>query len=116
MDKGPMPEALGYNAVQLAVSWGEAGCGLLLLLGGLTRLAALAMIVVQLGAIFMVTYARGFSSFGGAFASGYEYNVALVAMCLTLALTGAGSLSVDAWWFRPRHKKHHEAPAEPAVV
>jgi uncharacterized membrane protein YphA (DoxX/SURF4 family) len=115
-DKGPMPEALHFNAVQLAVAWGEAACGLLLLVGGLTRVAALGMIVVQFGAINMVTYARGFSSFGGAFASGYEYNVALIAMCLCLALVGAGSLSVDGWWCAARQKKHREAPAEPVAV
>jgi uncharacterized membrane protein YphA (DoxX/SURF4 family) len=115
-EKGLMPEALNNAGVQLAVAWGEVGCGLLLLLGALTRLAALGMIVVQLGAIFMVTYARGFSTFGGAFASGYEYNVALVAMCLCLAVTGAGTLSVDGWWWKARHHKHHAAPTEPVGV
>ena len=74
------------------------------------------MIVVQVGAISMVTYARGFSSVGGAFASGYEYNVALVAMCLPLALTGAGTLSVDGWWRAARQKHHHAAVSEPVAV
>jgi uncharacterized membrane protein YphA (DoxX/SURF4 family) len=121
-EKGKLPEALYQNAVQFAVAWGEAGCGLLLLLGALTRIAALAMILVQVGAIYMVTYARGFSSFGGAFASGYEYNVALIAMCLALAVWGAGSLSVDAWWCAARKKKQQQSqaqalqPPQPAAV
>jgi uncharacterized membrane protein YphA (DoxX/SURF4 family) len=115
-DRGPMPEALQRNAVQLAVAWGETGCGILLILGAITRVAALAMIVVQVGAILMVTFARGFSSVGGAFASGYEFNIALVAMCLALALMGGGACSVDGRLWGRRQKQQHSAPSQPVAV
>jgi uncharacterized membrane protein YphA (DoxX/SURF4 family) len=82
------PEALGYAALQLAVAWGEVAGGLALLVGWPTRLAALAMLLVQGGAIYTVTFARGF-------VGGYEFNVALVAMCLALAFMGGGKLSLD---------------------
>jgi uncharacterized membrane protein YphA (DoxX/SURF4 family) len=101
-----LPGTLRYSAAQLAVAWGEILGGLALILGLFTRLAAAGMIVVQLGAIATVTYFKGFSFAHG---GGYEYNLALLAMCLSLVLTGAGLLSADAC-LKPRHKPHAAAP------
>jgi len=100
-EAGQPPETLRFAAGQLAVAWGELLCGVLLLLGLLTRAAALLMLVVQAGAIYTVTWAKGFSSMGG----GYELNVALLAMCLALLVAGGGVCSVDRWFAKKRHHK-----------
>jgi uncharacterized membrane protein YphA (DoxX/SURF4 family) len=94
------------SSVQLLVAWGELLGGIALLLGLLTRLAALGLIVIQVGAICTVTFQRGFAPLGGA---GYEYNVALIAMCVALFLLGSGALAVDRRLWRRR-----AAPAAPA--
>jgi putative oxidoreductase len=90
--KDLMPESLQSAAAQYAVAWGEVLGGAALLLGLLTRLSGLGLIIIQLGAIYTVTAARGFSFAQG---GGYEYNVALIGMCLALALSGAGPFSLD---------------------
>src|SRR5262249_15758836 len=86
------PETLSFHGVQLAVAWGELVGGFALLFGLLPRLAALGLIIIQIGAIYLVTAAKGFSFGAG---GGYEYNMVLVAMSLALVLTGGGQLSVD---------------------
>jgi uncharacterized membrane protein YphA (DoxX/SURF4 family) len=86
------PDSMRYAAAQIAVAWGELLGGAALLLGVLTRLAALGLVIIQVGAILTVTAARGFSAAAGV---GAEYNVALIAMCLALILTGGGPCSVD---------------------
>ena len=57
-------------------------------------------------------WARGFSAAGGA---GYEYNVALIGMCLALMLTGGGRLAVDQLLFARRAASARQ-PAPPPVV
>ena len=91
--KAELPGTLRYHAAQLAVAWGELVGGIALLLGLLTRWAAAGLLVIQIGAILTVTAARGFSFAAG---GGFEYNLALAAMCLTLILGGGGTLAVDS--------------------
>jgi len=98
-----LPEALSYQGVQLAVAWGELLCGVAMLLGLLTRLAALGLIVIMIGAIYTVTGAQGFSGAAG----GYEYNLAILAMCVVLIIKGAGTLSLDSWLASRRTAVHH---------
>jgi uncharacterized membrane protein YphA (DoxX/SURF4 family) len=99
-------------SVQLLVAWGELVGGIALLLGLLTRLAALGLIVIQVGAISTVTWEQGFSAAGGA---GYEYNLALIAMCLAVLAVGAGAWSLDGRLWR-RRRAAVEKPAVPAAV
>jgi len=87
-----LPETLTFHGVQLAVAWGELVGGFAMLLGLLTRLAALGLLVIQVGAVYLVTAEKGFSFARG---GGYEYNLVLLAMCLALVLMGGGALSVD---------------------
>jgi putative oxidoreductase len=112
-----VPTTLTFTGIQLAVSWGEFIGGVALLVGLLTRLAALGMIIIQAGAIILVTGARGFSPETGA---GYEYNIALLAMCLSLLILGAGKWSVD-WIETPKRRRLAaqaavETPAAPPVA
>jgi uncharacterized membrane protein YphA (DoxX/SURF4 family) len=90
--KAEPPASMRYAAAQIAVAWGELLGGAALLLGLLTRLAAVGLLIIQVGAILTVTAARGFSFAAG---GGFEYNIALIAMCLALILTGGGCCSVD---------------------
>ncbi|HKB36966.1 MAG TPA: DoxX family protein [Gemmataceae bacterium] len=105
--KGIPPESLNYAAAQLAVAWGELLGGFALLFGILTRLVAVGLIVIQVGAILTVTAARGFSFANG---GGYEYNIALIAMCVTLLLLGGGAWAADNFIFS-RGGKTQQAPA-----
>ena len=60
-------------------------------LGFLTRLAALGIIVIMGGAIATVHWPHGFSMQNG----GFEYNAAIIVMCLCLVLGGPGPIAVD---------------------
>jgi uncharacterized membrane protein YphA (DoxX/SURF4 family) len=93
----PMPGTLTWHGAQYAVAWGELLGGIALLLGLLTRVAALGLIIIQVGAIWTVTGMKGFSLAQG---GGYEYNLALIAMCLALVVVGGGTLAVDRFFRR----------------
>jgi uncharacterized membrane protein YphA (DoxX/SURF4 family) len=107
-----VPDALSYQWVQLLVAWGELLCGLAMLFGLFTRVAALALIVIMVGAIYTVTGPKGFSDLAGA---GYEYNLAIVAMCVVLIIKGSGPVSIDNW-FRSRAKAAEARPQHPVGV
>ncbi len=67
--------------------------GLLLLLGLLTRAAALALAVTMLVAIFSVHFANGLFMSN----NGYEFGLALLAGTAALAISGGGRASADRW-------------------
>ena len=95
-----MPPNSGQPAAaQLAVAWGELLGGVAMALGFLTRLAALGLIAIMAGAIYMVHGEHGFDIQQ----HGFEYNAAIIAMCLVLVLTGPGSVAVDRF-FRVKRK------------
>jgi putative oxidoreductase len=99
--------------VQALVAWGELACGVALLIGLGTRLASLGIIVIMVGAIYTVTWRRDFTSLptsrGFLIEVGYEYNYAIIAMCTSLIILGAGALSVDYLLWR----RKPEASAAP---
>jgi putative oxidoreductase len=103
-----MPEAMTYLWLQFLVSWGEFLGGIFLLLGLFTRISALCMIAIQVGAIWMVTYAQGFFARGG----GWEYNFVLIAACLAQFVVGGGAWSLDYLVLDSERKEAHrqEAP------
>jgi len=86
----PPPQVLP-GALQLAVAWGEVLGGAACALGILTRLAALGLAAIMVGAIVTVHGPHGFSLQHG----GYEYNLVLIVVCLSLVLLGAGTISLD---------------------
>ena len=96
LENASPPGGLGTHIVQLAVAWGELLGGVALLLGVWTRLVSGGMLVIQIGAIALSTGLRGFSITEG----GYEYNVALIAMCVALILTGSGPWAVERIRYR----------------
>ena len=67
--------------------------GLFILLGLFTRLGAFLLIITMIVAIFTVHLHNGLFVSNG----GYELNLALSATCISLAFSGAGRLSVDAY-------------------
>ena len=71
----------------------EAGGGLLLALGLLTPIAAAMLIAVMLVAVVSVHLTKGFFASGG----GYEYNLILAIAAVSIAFTGPGALSLDAF-------------------
>jgi len=77
--------------VQLGVAWGQLIGGIAMVFGFLTRLAAIGLIVVMAGAIAVVHWQNGFDIRQG----GFEYNFAIIMMCLCLVLGGPGPLAVD---------------------
>jgi len=97
-----MPEAFRHYAVQYMVAWGEVAGGAALLLGLLTRVAAVGLMLIQIGAIYTLTAARGLSFGTIAEGGGIEYNVILMVACLALATMGGGSLSLDHLLMRKR--------------
>ena len=74
--------------VQLAVAWCELAGGIALGLGLLTRWAALGIAGIMAGTIYWLTGAQGFKS-------GWDYNFAVIIMCLALIISGSGTLAVD---------------------
>jgi putative oxidoreductase len=86
----PPPKILPA-ALQLAVAWGELLGGAACALGLFTRLAALGLGAIMVGAIVTVTGRGGFSMLE----HGYEYNLVIIMVCLSLILLGPGTLSLD---------------------
>jgi putative oxidoreductase len=64
--------------------------GIALILGLLTRLAALGLAIDMLGAIFLVRIKGGFFIPNGA-----EFEILLFIACIALVIAGAGALSID---------------------
>jgi putative oxidoreductase len=71
----------------------ELGGGLLFALGLATPLAAFAIAVVMLNAIWAVHWKNGFWNSNG----GYEMNLFILATAAAVAVTGAGRFSLDSW-------------------
>jgi putative oxidoreductase len=75
----------------LLASLAEFVGGILVAVGFLTPLAAVALTAVMVVAVLTVHLKNGFFAQNG----GYEFNLALAGMALTLLLAGAGALSLD---------------------
>lgn len=72
--------------------------GLAILVGFLTQLAALGLGIIMVGAIN--TKIRMIKApFAAQDKTGWEMDLILLAGCITLFFTGAGSISFDSFWF-----------------
>jgi putative oxidoreductase len=87
-----MPALLAFLVI-LSESLGSLG----LILGFLTRVAALGCSSVMLGAIAMVHWQNGFfmNWFGKQAGEGFEYHILALGMALALLIGGGGKASVD---------------------
>jgi putative oxidoreductase len=98
---------VGFRApVVMAVLAGLAeASGLFFAAGFLTPLAALGIAVVMLTAIGVIHWAKGFWNSAG----GYEFNLVLLTVAISVAATGPGRFSIDraigwddnisgSWW------------------
>ena len=62
--------------------------GLAILIGILTRIASALLIIEMLGAILSVKLSKGF-------VGGYEFELLLISICLSLVIMGPGRISVE---------------------
>jgi putative oxidoreductase len=95
----PMPEI----AAPL-VAFTEFAGGIALVLGLLTRLAALGLTMVMFGAMFFVHMKNGFF-----LPNGIEFTLALAGATIALVTAGAGRLSIDSAFSRRRYETTHRA-------
>ena len=98
---------------QVVVAWGEVLGGAALLLGLFTRPAAVALAVLQGGAVALSLLEGVGNDKRGA----VDFNLALIVACVVLVVLGAARYSVDNYIKRMRRAKAAApAPAEPAAV
>ncbi len=90
-----MPAVVGY-----LVGLAQFAGGLAMLSGVFIRIGAMCIIVVMLGAIFLVHWPHGFD-LGK---NGYEYALTQLIIALALLLTGAGAFSLAALLPAPMRK------------
>jgi uncharacterized membrane protein YphA (DoxX/SURF4 family) len=109
--------------LQPVVAWTEIVCGGAIVLGFLTRLSALGLACVMLGAVYVAWQGRGFGGeeIGatvkfGYLRSGAEFPFALLAQSLATILLGGGAFSVDYCIRRARGKSGVPAAAHAAVA
>ena len=81
-----IPPVFGYIAAFTQLLGGAA-----LILGLMTRLAALGIAITMIVAVWKVHWVHGFFLQN----QGYEYNLALIAIALVLILRGAGDYAFD---------------------
>jgi uncharacterized membrane protein YphA (DoxX/SURF4 family) len=113
-----------HPTVAQLVPWGEVIGGLALGVGLLSRLAALGIGIIQVGAIAVVRWREDFiadlippgTQIGLTFRqAGFEYNIALLAMCIGVLVLGGGLYSLDhLLWARLRRSWKGAAVAPPA--
>ena len=87
-----LPASLAFLIIA-AESIGAIG----LVLGAGTRVAALGIIAVMLGAVFTTHIHVGFfmNWFGAQSGEGFEYHLLVLALAVPLVIRGAGALSLD---------------------
>jgi putative oxidoreductase len=91
-------EHMGMPApVALLIICTEFFGGMGLIVGLLTRIAALGIGVEMIGAIFMVHLQNGFfmNWYGTQKGEGYEYHLLAIAVAAALLLRGSGAFSLD---------------------
>lgn len=72
------------------VAYGELVCGILIILGILVRVSSLFLMLIMAVALLKVHLSYGFSIMAG----GYEYNLVVILLCLSLVISGSGKLSL----------------------
>jgi len=85
------------SAVAILIIIGESFGALGLILGFLSRLAAFGIMLIMLGAIFMVHIQNGFfmNWFGNQAGEGFEYHLLALGLSLVVLIKGGGKWSFD---------------------
>lgn len=83
--------------VALSVIVVETLCPLCLMIGMLSRLCALALVVVMIGAIVTTNAKNGLfmNWYGTQAGEGYEYHLLFIGICIAIVISGGGKFSVD---------------------
>jgi putative oxidoreductase len=118
----PLMKEVMSLQTQAIVGWTELLCGIALTLGLFSRLAALATIPVQVGAIVLVTGKRALQT--PSFESGAvdfmrvgpEYNLLLIVMSIALITLGSGMMSLDHCLLNLWRRKKAPAAAPQTVA
>ncbi len=76
--------------MQFPIALAEFVPGILLIIGGLTRISASLLSIIMLGAIFLVKGAQNFTGRGGT-----ELDILLLAGCLVIIVIGPGRISIS---------------------
>ena len=103
---GPGLEAItaeppnGMGLLGYPVSIGEFFGGIGLIVGFLTRFSAVALIVIMIGAIYLVHGQHGFFLSN----QGFEYNLALMGLLVPILLCGPGRYSLGRYLPLPKSK------------
>jgi uncharacterized membrane protein YphA (DoxX/SURF4 family) len=85
--------------------------GILLTIGFLTRIAALAQIPILVGAVFFVHRQDGLFALG----QSLEFSALVLFLLCVFVIAGAGKLSLDYVTFGPGRTHAHDEPPAPAV-
>ncbi len=87
-----IPSVIAFLII-ICESFGSIG----LIIGFLSRLAALGITLIMLGAIFLVHYPNGFfmNWFGAQKGEGFEFHILAIGLGLVVLIKGAGKWSVD---------------------
>lgn len=87
----------GGGLTGLLVAIGEFFGGLGLITGFLARFSAGVNSLIMIGAIYLVHGQNGFFMLGAGYkyAGGFEYNLALIGLCLPVLLVGPGTFSLN---------------------
>lgn len=85
-----LPSFLAY-----IVAIGELAGGILLIIGLFTRMTSAFFAIIMIGAIFTVKLPAGL--LGNDNTGGYEFDLALLAMALSLVFTGSKWLALDPY-------------------
>ena len=86
--------------------------GLGLIVGLLSRIAALGILLAMLGAIAMVHFRYGLFMdwFGNQKGHGVEYHLLAIALALVVIVKGAGAFSIDRAWYQHRNAQASAVP------
>ena len=87
-----IPKIIGFLIIS-----GESIGAFLLIIGLLGRISALGLILIMLGAIFMVhmQYGLFMNWFGNQAGQGYEFHLLVIGLSLIVLLKGSGKWSLD---------------------
>jgi len=88
-----------------------------LVIGLLSRVAALGILCVMLAAVGLVHYANGFfmNWSGQQHGEGFEYHLLMIALCLIVIVKGGGAWSADRALTAGAHRNSGGSPASPIL-